>query len=138
MPGRKEVVPVGPAARPNWLVGLIARLDAAVRHEAKSLPVGEIGADQLLNLTLAREILVTGTREKQPAVRREPLDRVEPFLENVARPRDDIAQLPRAKIVASGGAVAVAARLEPLPVSRLFLGVAIAIPKSHLSTEALH
>ena len=59
------MMPMRPAARANWLVGLLPRLDLHVGHKALVLPAGEVFAHDLLDLSLAGKIVIGDGGEKR-------------------------------------------------------------------------
>lgn len=107
------MMPIGPASRADGFVGLVTRLDLHIGHPSLRLPLGQVLCHQRLDLSFPLLIGI-GYRGKEGhlpgLVQRlfgDPLDRIEPFLEDVVRSGLEVMLLPATQSVA-GVALGVA------------------------------
>src|SRR5579885_1198351 len=100
------MMPMRPAARADRLVGLVPRLDGHVGDEALGLPASEVFGDDGLHLALALQVrfrgggkpgLLAGGLDRFLL---DPLDAIEPLLEDVFRARLEIVFFPAAQTIA--------------------------------------
>src|ERR1035437_4901634 len=99
------MMPVGPAARANRLVGLFSRLDSHIGHQTVLLPLGEMLSHILIGDALPHEVqLADGANfvhlASPASTGTHPLNGIETLLEQVIRPWLEIALLPHALPIA--------------------------------------
>src|ERR1039457_2781682 len=99
------MMPVGPAARANRLVGLFSRLDSHIGHQTVLLPLGEMLSHILIGDALPHVIqLADGANlvhlASPTSTATHPLNGVKTLLEEVIRPRLEVALLPHAQPIA--------------------------------------
>ena len=58
----EKVVPVGPAAGSDRLIGLVARLNAHVRNPALGLPLGKVFGHKLFDHTFTLQVVLRDFR----------------------------------------------------------------------------
>src|SRR5437016_6112913 len=102
----KQVMPVGPTTRSDWLVGFLAWLDSHVRHPALFLPMRKTIRNKLFDKAFSLHVLLTDGAEfvvefLSLGFWAHPMDGVEPFLENIPFARLELGLFPEAQSIST-------------------------------------